>query len=140
MIDPFGVVLAIVKADTAVQAIASTRVSSEVSDTLPCVVIADLSANRRAFGQGSGRLGMQWWVGVAKCYGDDSPTGAITARNLAGAVSDALHNHGPYSGTNSRYMARAYAPEVDGMTRDPDTHWPQYDVAIEGYFAAGVVA
>jgi hypothetical protein len=140
MVDPFGVILAILRADSGVQAIAGTRVSSEVSDTLPCVVLTDLTASRRPFGPGTGRLGMQWWVGVAKCYGADSPTGAIAARNLAGAVSDALHNHGPYSGSASRWMARSYAPEMDGMNRDPDTRWPEYDVAIDGYFAAGVVA
>lgn len=137
--DPFGTVLAILRADAAVAAIAGTRVGSEAA-TPPSVVLVDEATSRRPFGPTSGRLGMQLWLGVARCYGSASPAGAISARALAGAVSDALHGLGPTTGTSSRWMARAYAPEIDGMERDPDTDWPHYDVRIEAYFAAEAVA
>jgi hypothetical protein len=140
MTDPFGVILAILRADAGVAAIASTRIGAEPADTLPCVVIGDLATTRRPFGSRSGNLGLQLWMGFARCYGADSPTGAINARALAGAVSDALHGHGATRGSSSRWMLRSYAADLDGLVRDPDTHWPYYDVRIDGYFAAGAVA
>ena len=135
MVDPFGVLLAILRADPGVAAIAGTRVGSEATSP-PCVVLVDLATTRRPFGPGSGGIGLQRWVGAARCYGPDSPTGAITARQLAGAVSDALHDHRPYRGTSSRLMHRGYAAEIDGMDRDPDVKWPMYAVAIDAVLAA----
>jgi hypothetical protein len=134
-------VLAALKADAAVLAIvgSATRVSSEFT-TAPCVVLSDLATSRRPFGPGSGRLGLQLWMGVARCYGVDSPTGAISARELAGTVSDALHGRGPTLGTSARYMARSYAAEVAGMARDPDTRQPHYDVSVQAYAATGATA
>ena len=131
--DPFGAVLTIIKADPAVAAI-TTRVSSEVQ-AMPCVQLIDDSTTRRPFGVGSGRMGMQLWLGYARCWADDSPTGAIAARQLAGAVSDSLHNHRPTT-VGTRYLARAYASDIDGITRDPDTRRPFYDVRLEVYAAA----
>jgi len=122
-----------------VVAIAGTKIGSEVA-TPPCVVLVDEATTRRPFGPTSGNLGMQLWQGFARCYGADTPAGAIAARSLAGAVSDALHGHGVHRGTSSRYMVRAYAPEIDGMVRDPDTKWPEYDVRLECYFATEAVA
>lgn len=135
MIDPFGAVVTLLKADTAVTALVSTRVSSEIATPLPCVQIIDNAAARRPFGPGSGRMGMQFWQGIARCWAADSPTGAIAARQLAGAVSDALHNHRPTT-VGTRYIARAYAPDIDGITRDPETRRPFYDVRLEVYAAA----
>ena len=135
MLDPFGSVLAILRADAGVVAIAGTKIGAEAAAP-PCVVLVDSATTRRPFGPTSGNLGMQLWAGFARCYGADTPAGAISARALAGAVSDALHGHGPYTGTASRYMVRAYASEIDGMVRDPDTHWPEYVVRIEAHFAA----
>jgi len=139
MVDPFGLILGVIRADAAVVAIASTRVSSEVSDTLPCVVLTDSATTRHPFGPGSSGLGLQAWTGFAKCYGADDPTGAIAARNLAGAVSDSLHGRG-VTRDGSRLMLRAYAPDIDGIDRDPDTRWPLYTVRIEAYLAAEAVA
>jgi len=139
VLDPFGVILAILRADPAVAAIAGTKVGAEAA-TPPCVVLVDLASSRRPFGPGSGRLGMQLWIGVARCYGGDDPAGAIAARSLAGAVSDALHGHSSYAGTGGRWMARSYASEIAGMERDPDTHWPHYDVSVEGYLTANAIA
>jgi len=134
--DPYGVVLAIIRADSDVASIAGTKIGAEASEP-PCVVLVDLATTRRPFGPGSGRLGMQYWSGAARCYGTDDPSGSILARALAGTVSDALHGHGPYQGTLTRFMARSYAPEVDGLDRDPDTNWPYYTVQISGYFGTG---
>jgi hypothetical protein len=137
MVDPFGAVLTLIRSDTAVAAIASTRVRNAVKDgdLPPLVVLVDNATSRRPFGPGSGRIGMQLWVGFARCYGPDTDTGAITARQLAGAVSDALHGLRPTT-VGSRYIARAYSPDIDGMDRDPETHWPYYTVRIEAYAAA----
>ena len=131
MIDPYGVVLAALRADSAVAAIAGTRIGAEVG-TLPCVVLVDLASTR------IGRWG-QYWTGVARCYAEDTPTGAITARQLAGAVSDALDDHDAYRGTSLRMMLKAWSPTIDGLDRDPDTRWPLYTVTINGYFAAQTV-
>lgn len=139
MIDPFGTILGLLRANTAVAAIASTRVTSEAPTTLPGVQLVDLATSRRPFGPSSGNLGLQSWTGVARCYAADTPTGAIDARRLAGAVSDALHGRGWYRDSSNRYMLRAYAPEIDGMDRDPDTRWPFYTVRIEAYLAAEAV-
>lgn len=130
MIDPYGVILAALRADTDVAAIAGTRIGAEMG-TLPCVVLVDLASTRM------GRWG-QYWTGVARCYAQDTPIGAITARQLAGAVSDALDDHDAYrAGTApARLMLKSYAPTIDGMTRDPDTHYPQYDVVINATLAA----
>lgn len=140
MIDPFGLVLSLIRGDSGVQAIASTRVSSEAPTTLPAVQLVDLATSRRPFGPTSGNLGLQAWTGVAKCYGADNPTGAITARQLAGAVSDALHGRGVSKDATNRMLLRAYAPDIDGMDRDPDTRWPFYSVRVEAYLAAEAVA
>jgi hypothetical protein len=140
MTDPYGVVLAAIKADTAVAAIASTRVSSEMSSSTPCVVLVDLASTRRPFGPQSGGLGLQAWTGVARCYGPDTPTGAITARQLAGAVSDALADKGRVNGTSGRVLVRTYAPELAGLDRDPDTRLPHYDVSITTYALREAVA
>lgn len=131
--DPFGAVVTLLRADTAVAAIAGTRVSSEVG-ALPCVQIIDNATSRRPFGPGSGTLGMQYWQGFARCYAADTPTGAIQARQLAAAVSDAMH--GIKARVSSRYIARAWAADIDGMQRDPDTSYPFYDVRLEVYAAA----
>jgi hypothetical protein len=131
--DPFGAVVTLLRADTAVAAIVSTRVSSEVG-TLPCVQIIDSATTRRPFGPGSASLGLQLWSGFARCYAADTPTGAVTARQLAAAVSDALH--GIKARVGSRYIARAWAPDIDGMERDPELRYPFYDVRLELYAAA----
>lgn len=129
--------LGVIRDDPAVAAIAGTRVSA-VAEAPPSVKLIDTAATRRPFGPGSGRIGMQLVLMVARCYGPDSPTGAITARQLAGTVSDALDGKGAQrSGT--RYVARANAPEIDGMSRDPETKWPYYDVRLEIYAAAQAV-
>lgn len=139
MIDPFGLILATIRGNAGVQAIASTRVSSEAPSTLPAVWLKDGPTSRRPFGPTSGNLGLQWWSGFAECYAADTPTGAITARSLAGAVSDALHGHGWIRDATSRYMLRSYAPDIEAIERDPDTRWPFYTVRIEAYLAAEAV-
>lgn len=140
MIDPFGIILATIRGDSGVQAIASTRVSSEAPSTLPAVQLKDGPSTRRPFGATSGNLGLQAWTGFAECYAADNPTGAITARQLAGAVSDALHGLRGVRDASDRFIFRAYAPDIEAMERDPDTRWPFYTVRIEAYLAAEAVA
>jgi hypothetical protein len=83
-------------------------------------------------------MGMQLWLGFARCWAEDSDTGGITARQLAGAVSDALeYHHAATIGTT--FVARAYAPDLDGMSRDPATKRPFFDVRVEFYAGAEAV-
>lgn len=133
MIDIFGAVLTVIKSDPDVAAI-TPRVSSEIQ-ALPCVQIIDNATSRTPFGPGSGRVGLQFWQGIGRCWAEDSPTGAITARQLAGAVSDAVHNLTPAT-VSGRVIHRAYAPTIDGVTRDPQTRRPFYDVFLEFYATA----
>ncbi len=132
-------ILATLKADTGVTAIAAAANISSEFTSVPCVQLVDTATSMRPFGPGSGRLGLQRWIGVAKCYAGDSPTGAITARNLAGAVIDALDLLGPKYGTSDRYTAQIQASDMDGMERDPDTRYPHYDVVIEAVAATEAV-
>lgn len=130
-VDPFGVVLAVLKADPGVTAIApAARVSSEFTSA-PCVVLSDLTDTLSVFGPNSTRLGLQRWLGVAKAYGTDSPSGAIAARQLGSAVRAALHGKRYFRGTNNRYIVDISAPDMAGLERDPQTHHPHYDVTVD---------
>jgi hypothetical protein len=135
--DPYGTVLVLIRDDPAVTAIVGQKVSGS-AEAPPSVQLIDNASTRRPFGVGSSGLGLQYWQGFARCYGPDNDTGAITARQLAGAVSDALHLHPAYRG--STFILRTYAPDIDGLSRDPDTHWPYYEVRLEVYAAAQAVA
>lgn len=137
MKDPFGSTLTMIRDDAAVAAIVGQKVSGE-AEAPPSVQLIGNARTRRPFGAGSGRLGLQLWTGFAKCFGTDDPTGAILAGQLAGAVSDAVDGHGPYAG--STYIMRAYAPDIDEIQRDPDTHWPYATVRLEIYAAREAVA
>jgi hypothetical protein len=147
MKDAYGAVLTLIRGISAVTALVPVeRIGSVVPPdgtdglALPFVRLVDMPASRRPFGPGSGRLGMQLWRGIAQCYGptrssvtgDPIATGPITARQVAGAVSDGLHNRGPVS-VGSTYLARVYAPEVSGQLSDPHTGWPFYTVRLEAY-------
>lgn len=138
MKDPFGAVLILVRDDPAVSAIVAKRVSSLFSKP-PCVVLTDLTDTPNAFGPGSGRAGLQRWYGVAKCYGTPDATGGIGARQLAGAVVDALHNHRPVTVAET-YLAQIFTPEIGGQLIDPDTKHPYYPVRIEAVAGAQAVA
>lgn len=137
MDDPYGALLTLIRDDTAVSAIVGQKVASQVNagETPPLVVLVEDAATRRPFGAGTGRAGLQGVIYFARCYGSANQTGAIQARQLAGAVSDAVHNHPPAT-VGTKYLARVYAPELDGPQQDPDTRWPHVDVRIELYAAA----
>jgi hypothetical protein len=136
-----GALITLLRADSAVAAIAGTKVRGEVlaGTEPPMVVVTDDGATRRPFGPGSGRLGMALASMLIRCYGPDSSTGAITARQLAGAVSDALHGLQPTT-VGTKYLAAGYAPEISGLLRDPDTRWPYHVVTADIYFATEAVA
>lgn len=140
-VDPTGAVITLLRADAAVSAIAGGKVRGEVltGETPPLVVVVENAATRRPFGPGSGRLGMQLSTLVVRCYGADSNAGAIQARQLAGAASDALHGMGP-TVVGTKYLARTYAPDLSGVTRDPDTRWPHVDVRVDIYAATEAVS
>ena len=144
LVDPFGVILADLKANAALIAVVpAARISREYTSA-PCVVLTDLATTRRPFGPGSGAVGLQLWLGIAKCYGPDDTTGRILARQVAGLVSDALHGKGHRTGTSNRHIVRSWAPDIDGTVREPQppvgTALPRYDVRIEAYAGAGAVA
>lgn len=140
MIDPFGLVLGLIRDDPTVAGIAGDRVSSRQGLEPPSIRLTDLVTTRRPFGPGSGRLGMLGWTGAAICYGPDAVTGDVTAYQLAAAVSDALHNHRPHTDASGRLTFAVYASDIDGVDRDPDTDWPMYTVPLYGIFAAEAVA
>lgn len=143
MKDPLGVILDRIKADPAVLAIvgSAAKVSTQFPTTgVPCVVLGALSRTRRPFGPGSGRMDMQLGLYVAKCYAANDNTGDITASQLAGAVSDALHDVGPIRGSSQRLISKVYAPDLDGPTREPDNQYPRLDVRIDAYAATEAVA
>jgi hypothetical protein len=133
MLDPFGAVVRMLRADAAVLAIVGdpSRISGAQPTNPPCVQIIDNASTRRPFGPGSGRLGLQLWTGAARCYGnrDQSGTSVALARQLAGAASDALDHRGGVVGTTP--VIRAFAPDIDGVAEDPDLRWPYYDVRLE---------
>lgn len=132
MKDPYGTVLVVLRDDSAVSAIVGSGGSAKVSNRAeapPSVQIVDSVTTRRPTGLGSGGLGLQLWQGFARCFGPDAVGGDKTARQLAGAVSDALHGRHAIAG--STFIVRAYAPEIDGVFRDPLTKWPYYDVRLE---------
>lgn len=136
-----GALITLLRADSAVAAIAGTKVRGEVlaGTEPPMVVVTDDGATRRPFGPGSGRLGMQLVTYLLRCYGPDSPTGAITARQLAGAVSDVLHGLPPTT-VGTKYLAAGYAPDISGLLRDPDTRWPYHVVTVDIYAATEAAA
>jgi hypothetical protein len=148
VIDPFGPILRILRADAATLAIVGTddtRISGNLPKQFPCVQLIDSATTRRPFGVGSAGLGLQLWTGYARCYGaKDTPrasaqsgSNVALARQLAGAASDALHQRNGQSG--SAFIVRAYAPDIEGVQFDPDLRIPFYDVRIEAYLGASAV-
>lgn len=128
MTTAYGAVVSILQADSAVAAVAGSRIGPNTV-SLPCVQLIDNAETRRPYGPGSGSVGMTYWTGFARCYAPDTPAGKAQARALAGAVSNALHGIKQVVGTC--YIARAWASDIEGALRDPDKKWPYYDVRIE---------
>lgn len=139
MHDPFGSVLALIRDAPGIVAIVGSPADPKVQNRAvapPSVQIVDSVTTRRPTGIGSARLGLQLWQGFARCFGPDAVGGDVTARQLAGAVSDALDGKHAVSGTGGTFLLRIYAPEIDGVFRDPDTRWPYYDVRLEVFAGA----
>lgn len=138
MKDPFGTVLVLVRDDAAVSAIVGSRVSN-IAERPPSVRIDMGEATRVPF-PGSGSAGVQGVPFNLFCYGlPGDPTGPILARQLAGAVSDALHGRGPVYGTGGVYLHRVWAPTIGELLIDPDTKWPYHTVRAIAYAAAQAV-
>lgn len=137
MIDPTGAVITFLRANAGVTGIAGVKVRGEVlaGEEPPLVVVEENAVSRRPFGPGSGRLGMQLSTVLIRCYGGDSPTGAIQARQLAGAVSDCLHGARP-GVVNGKQLLLTYAVDIGGPDRDPLTRWPFRPVVADIYAAA----
>jgi hypothetical protein len=130
--DTFGAIVTLLKADPAVAAIVGTKVSISAQGP-PSVQLIENSGTVRPWGVGSDRAGIQRAVYLARCFGlatDVEATGAQQAKQLAGAVIDALNNKTPRK-VGTAFLNRVYAPDWEGTQRDPDTRWPYIDVRIE---------
>lgn len=135
MKDLMGAVLAEIRAWPGVAAIAADRVSSAetaTNDELTTrVVLRDLGGGPEPYGAGSGRLGMQDVIYAAQCYGPkDAKTGPVTARQLVGAVTDALHDKGPRRGSSGRGIYRSEVLSISGLLTDPGTQEPFYTATV----------
>lgn len=148
MKDGFGAILTLIRG---IGPVAMLVEVDRIGSTVPAdpdglrkafIQLRDMPASRRPFGPGSGRLGVHLWRGIAQCYGptrssvtgDPIATGPITARQVAGALSDGLHNRGPIT-VDSTFVSRVYAPEISEQQTDPHTGWPFYTVRLEAYIA-----
>lgn len=145
MRDPMGMVLRELAADAAIAGIASDRVSSvegaSGSALLTRVVLKDLGASVTPYGAGSGRLGMQEATYAADCFGPKNAiTGPVTARQLAGAVVDVMHDRGPRVDASGRGIYRSSVVSVSPLLKDPDTGEPFHTVAIQIVAMAQAVA
>lgn len=113
-----GKVLIEVRDDPVVSAITSrVRVLEPApGDVPPMVIIVKAGSSRTPFGQGSGHLGLLEDVYYARCYG----TTRIQAEQLAGAVSDAMHDKGPRPG---RTLLLTLEDGGGGSEVEPDTKY-----------------
>lgn len=138
MEDPFGAVLVAIRDDPGVAALVSDRVSANVEEPPAIRLQAGAPTSLAPFGPSSNNVGVQRWIGLAKCYAPNNPSGPQTARAIAGAVVDALHGlHARRHG--SGLLIRVWTPQVGEIQRDPDTEWPYHVVRIEAYAAAQAV-
>lgn len=152
MIDPLGTLVREARADAAVAALVGTRVAGGdfdphwPADPRPCVVLVRSTPSRMPFGQrGSGRLGLQELLVIARCYGapdaqGDPRVAQRTSAQLAGAVSDAFHNQGPRRDSAGRVLFRTDSITGGGPGTDPDTRWPYEVVMARVVAAAGEIA
>jgi hypothetical protein len=135
MIDPLDELSAELVADTSVSTERIRRFEPWPDDVrgpgayLKFVVLVRLDSSREL-----GRLPVQHVPVVARCYAASD----YDAVQLAGQVSDAVHNRGP-RGTPAR-IYRSFAPSDGGIQKDPDTGQPYVEVTITLHAATVAVA
>lgn len=120
MNDLLGPLVTTARDNTAVSAI-TTRVRGgqlATGDVAPAVVIVSLSNTRSPFGPGRSRLGLQGPRFGANCYG----VTAIQATQLAGVVSDSLHQLSPRT-ISGKTFHEILDDGSGGPILDPATGW-----------------
>lgn len=115
------------------------------TDPRPCVVVVQLVRSRTPFGPGSGRIGLQRPRYAVRCYGapDAKGDGRVARRNsreLAGAVSDVVHQKGPRVDATGRAIHLSVDVGAGSPGVDPDTSWPYETVVISVIAGAQAVA
>lgn len=133
MQDLVGLIVTTVRDDTAVSAITSRVRGGELAsgDAAPAVVIVMLSNSRSPFGPGKSRLGMQSPRVAANCYGATY----IQASQLAGAVSDALHQLSART-VSGKTLHQVLDAGWGGPVLDPTTRKPVETVVFDVVGAA----
>lgn len=120
MTDLTGSVVTMIRDDLAVAAITKRVRGGELlaNDVAPAVKIVKLSNSRSPFGRGHGRLGLQRPRFAANCMAKTH----TDAAQLAGAVSDAIHQKGGRV-ISERTLHRSYDEGWGGPVIDPATGW-----------------
>lgn len=139
MIDPTGAVINILKADSAVVAIAGAKVrGGELAkgDRPPAVIVARITSNRNPGGGGNRRIGLQEVMLQVKCLGATR----LQAAQLYGACSDALHLLAPFEDVSGRAIFTVADDVGTSSGIDPGTSWPYEDGTIRVVAAAGALA
>jgi hypothetical protein len=133
MKDLVGPLVVTARDDTAVAAITPRVRGGELAegDTAPAVVFVLASNSRSPFGPGKSRLGMQQPRVYANCYG----VTAQQASQLAGAVSDALHQLSPRT-ISGKPIHQVLDDGWGGVVLDPTTKWPTITIVFNATGAA----
>jgi hypothetical protein len=128
MNDLLGPVLVTIRDFPAVAAITTRVRGGELAagDTAPAVVIVALSNTRSPFGPGKGRIGLQGPRYAVNCFGVTYQQSA----QLAGAVSDALHNLSPRT-VSGKTLHQVIDDGWGGPVRDPATGWATETVVFQ---------
>lgn len=145
MVDPMGMLLTELRASSPLVALVSTRISADEDPTSDQgktrVRAVDLGG---PIGRvGDRRPGLQSLIYALRCYGPSKDaqgrpisTGPITARQIAGACVDALHQRGPRTDASGRFVIKSSVASIGGLLIDPDTREPYYTVSVEVVAAA----
>lgn len=147
---PVGPLVIALRDDPAVAAIVSGRVAAggpdpewPGPDPRPFVVLVPMTPSRAPFGPGSSRTGLVQLLVMAKCFGapdeKDERVAQRTSGELAGAVSDALHDKGPRR-FGTRLLFQSDQVSGGGLTVEPDTRRPYWALMFNVIAAAQAVA
>lgn len=147
---PLGPLVQILRSDPGVAGIVGARVAAggpdpawPKPDPRPYVVLQPMTPTRAPFGPGSSRVGLVGLLVMAKCFGapdaGDERVAQRTSAELAGAVSEALHDKKPRRvGTRLIYQADQVAG--GGLTEELDTRRPCWALMVNVIAAAQAVA
>lgn len=126
--DLTGPIVTLIRDNPAVAAITPRVRGGELAsgDIAPAVVVVSLSNTRSPFGRGTGRLGLQAPRYAVNCYA----TTYQAAAQLAGAVSDALHQLSARNVSN-KTIHQVVDDGWGGPVLDPVTKWPTETVVFQ---------